>query len=638
MAGSEDMDLTQIGPHVVSDEFNFEEDNFDFNTDDDSHMMDEDGDTMDVTRALDANIIRRRTLSMGGVNAQANRPPLAQLAHSVAVNNNNELSVGSVDMSQDMSQDMSRDDSKVSSGDDTQSVPMEFTVPITQGLRQPAHQDPAWLALRAVTHSGDVPFEPPPMSEDEDATPLASHVSGDDMNLDDAMQRLMRARDSLPMAQSIPPGTQNNEDSFTSSEGSFMVADGFRGDETINLSKIVGRGSLPGFSTRPSLAYDSTMEVTSAYGHIHAINGLPVESTPTHGRIAPQPAPVQEMARLPVFQPPSVPAPLPVVPQSGQPESNLAAPPPVFAPPHKAPASPPKFNPTPKPTSPVKPKPSFTAAFAPPTGRPSPKKSRPPTHATSGSSASVRGPAKRGLNETLDEDHEEGPSTRRVALDSNDKPKPAPLPTSTKPHLGSAIRRPSGYFARRQSLGAALQGGTNDATSRTEQTAHGPRPPSPKKDTGKGKARASLGSAAAADAWKRFDRNAVSEAPARPRDEHPPERDSNSANESNAVTTAPTNAAPPASPVREPPLAIPGAPSDLERLSTADGFGEDDYEESMELDEEVRQPDDQARLQTTTAATELWAEGVQGDGHPDDNLVSLLNIGICTITLITPVF
>ncbi|KAF4607024.1 hypothetical protein EYR38_001081 [Pleurotus pulmonarius] len=229
MAGSEDMDLTQIGPHVVSDEFNFEEDNFDFNSDDVSHMMDEDGDTMDVTRALDANIIRRRTLSMGGVNAQANRPPLAQLAHSVAVDNNNELSVGSVDMSQDMSQDMSRDDSNVSSGDHTESVPMEFTVPITQGLRQPAHQDPAWLALRAVTHSGDVPFEPPPMSEDEDATPLASHVSGDDMNLDDAMQRLMRARDSLPMAQSIPPGTQNNEDSFTSSEGSFMVADGFRG-------------------------------------------------------------------------------------------------------------------------------------------------------------------------------------------------------------------------------------------------------------------------------------------------------------------------------------------------------------------------------------------------------------------------
>lgn len=625
MAGSEDMDLTQIGPHIVSDEFNFEEDNFDFNTDDDSHMMDEDGDTMDVTRALDANIIRRRTLSMGGVNTQANRPPLAELAHSVAASNNNELSVGSVDMSQDMSQDMSRDDSNVSGGDDTQSVPMEFTVPITRGLRQPAHQDPAWLALRAVTHSGDVPYEPPPMSEDEDATPLAAHAPGDDMNLDDAMQRLMRARDSLPMAHSIPPGTQN-EDSFSSSEGSFMVADGFRGEETINLSKIIGRGSLAGFSARPSLAYDSTMEVTSAYGHIQAINGLPVESTPTHGRLPPLPAPAQEMARLPVFQPPSVPAALPVDPPSGQPESIHAAPAPVFAPPPKAPASASKFKPTPKLTSPVKPKPIFTAAFAPPAGRPSPKKSQPlATNATAGSSTNARAPAKRALDETLEEDHEEGPSTRRVALDSNDKPKPAPLPTSrasAKPHLGSAIRRPSGYFARRQSMGAALQGGANEAISGKDQTTQGPHPPS-SKASGKGKARASLGSAAAAaDAWKRFDRNAASEMPTRPRDEHLTEQDSNSADE--PVAIAPSSAPPPASPVGDPPSTTPSAPNDLEGLSTADGFGEDDYEESMELDEEipVRQPDDQARLRASTAATELWAEGVQGDGHPDDNLVS----------------
>ncbi|KAF7437161.1 hypothetical protein PC9H_003997 [Pleurotus ostreatus] len=621
MAGSEDMDLTQIGPHIVSDELNFEEDNFDFNTDDDSHMMDEDGDAMDITRALDANIIRRRTLSMGGVNAQANRPPLAELAHSVAASNNNELSVGSVDMSQDMS----RDDSNVSGGDDTQSIPMEFTVPITQGLRQPAHQDPAWLALRAVTHSGDVPYDPPPMSEDEDATPLAAHAPGDDMNLDDAMQRLMRARDSLPMAQSIPPGTQN-EDSFTSSEGSFMVADGFRGEETINLSKIIGRGSLAGFSARPSLAYDSTMEITSGYGHIQAINGLPVESTPTHGRIPPQPAPAQEIARLPVFQPPSVPATLPIDPPSGQPESIHAAPAPVFAPPPKVPASASKFKP--KPTSPVKPKPTFTAAFAPPAGRPSPKKHQPPaTNAIVGSSTNARAPAKRALDETPEEDHEEGPSTRRVALDSNDKPKPAPLPTSrasAKPHLGSAIRRPSGYFARRQSVGAALQGGANEAISRPDQTTQGPRPPSPK-SSGKGKARASLGSAAAADAWKRFDRNAASEMPTRPRDEHPPEQDPNSANDPTSVTIVPISALPPASPVRDPPPATPGAPNDLEGLSTADGFGEDDYEESMELDEEipVRQPDDQARLRASTAATELWAEGVQGDGHPDDNLPSI---------------
>ncbi|KAF4607023.1 hypothetical protein EYR38_001080 [Pleurotus pulmonarius] len=360
------------------------------------------------------------------------------------------------------------------------------------------------------------------------------------------------------------------------------------------------------------------MEITSAYGHIQAINGLPVESTPTHGRIAPQPAPGQEIARLPVFQPPSVPVPLSVVPPSGQPESNIAAPAPVFAPPPKAPASPSKLNPAPKPASPVKPKPSFTAAFAPPTGRPSPKKSRPPTTAIAESSANARGPAKRALNETLDEDHEEGPSTRRVALDSNDEPKPAHLPTSAKPHLGSAIRRPSGYFARRQSLGAALQGGANAATSQTDQTTNGPRPPSPKKDSGKGKARASLGSAAAADAWKRFDRNPVSKAPPRPRDEHPPEQYSNSANETTTVATAPNNAAPPAS-------AIPGAPSNLEGLSTADGFGEDDYEESMELDEDVpvRQPDDQAKLRASTAATELWAEGVQGDDHPDDNLPSI---------------
>ncbi|KAG5220502.1 Spc7 kinetochore protein-domain-containing protein [Salix suchowensis] len=549
-AGSEDMDLTQIGPHMVSDEFNFEEDNFDFNTDDDSHMMDEDGDTMDVTR-------RWMLTSFGDGHF---------LWEAVAASNNNELSVGSVDMSQDMSQDMSRDDSNVSGGDDTQSVPMEFTVPITQGLRQPAHQDPAWLALRAVTHSGDVPYEPPPMSEDEDAAPLAAHAPGDDMNLDDAMQRLMRARDSLPMAQSILPG------------------------------------SLAGLSARPSLAYDSTMEVTSAYGHIQAINGLPVESTPTHGRIAPQPAPTQEMARSPVFQPPSVPVTFPVDPPSGQPKSIHAAPAPVFAPPPKAPTSASKFKPTPKPTSPVKSKPTFTAAFAPPAGRPSPKKPQPPaTNANAGSSTNARGPAKRPLDETLEEDHEEG--HLRVVL-----------PWTPTTNLS---QRPFQHLVPLLNPILDQQYGVHQVTLLGGKVWVQPCREEPTKRL--------AGQTRPHKVPVRLHRKP----PERVKPERAWARQRRQTRGSGSTEMRPPiSALPPASPARDPPSATPGAPNHLEGLSTADGFGEDDNEASMELDEEipVRQPDDQARLRASTAATELWAEGVQGDGHPDDNLVKFFQL------------
>ncbi|KAJ8517055.1 hypothetical protein ONZ45_g5726 [Pleurotus djamor] len=501
MAGSEDMDLTSIGPRITDDSFNFEDDNFDFNTDDDTHFMgeDDDNDNMDVTQALDANLIRRRTLSIGG---PSNRPPLAELANIPRPDPPSlQLKQDAADLSADTSQDM--DMSGITDLDDTQSAPMEFTVPITQGLRTPAHQDPAWLALRAVTHSGDTPFEQP--QEDEGTGPLTfsspnrggNHSFDNDMDLDDALGRLMQARESLPNAQSIPQrGPQDIDDTFTSSEGSLV--EGFYGEETVNISKIIGRASLGGFSARPSLAFDTTMEATSLYGNIHAVNGIPVESTPTVNHTLPPNETTEPPPRPPVFQRPteSVNA-----EATSSTSANLPLSSSVFTP--KPPStSPSKTKAGPRPSSPSKPKPTFTAAFAPPTSKTSPKKPRPSTTDTTRGSKRSRDTQEQDL---------QNPSTRRVALSSNDGSGPQSVPvdgsnssnqaSSSKPRISSTLRRPSGYFSRRQSMSSGVLG--PQATSQIPDPSGAN--PSPKKI---GKARASVGSASS-DAWMRFDKSEI---------------------------------------------------------------------------------------------------------------------------------
>ena len=47
--------------------------------------------------------------------------------------------------------------------------PMEYTIPVLQSMRQPKEPDPVWLQLRAMTHSGAEPYEPPLPESDDDA-------------------------------------------------------------------------------------------------------------------------------------------------------------------------------------------------------------------------------------------------------------------------------------------------------------------------------------------------------------------------------------------------------------------------------------------------------------------------------------
>ncbi|KAF8898451.1 Spc7 kinetochore protein-domain-containing protein [Infundibulicybe gibba] len=461
----DDMDLTTImsGNATMNEDF----DEFD--------------DDLEITGIIPQELMRKRSLSMGLA-----RPPLSQLHSGNDLPASQELSMVS-----DQSMSYSEGNSSQSDIDPEYSQAMEFTVPMGQSLRPPAQHDEAWLALRHITHSGDTSIEPEQPSCDQD-----------DMNLDDAMQRLMRARESLPSTQSTQESIVNypvinaeiRDDSFSSTD------DGFDDREhTVNMSKVLGRISL-GDEARMSFGYqDSTMEESEIYGSVLK----PVESTPSGQPaqvITPVPA-LPENAETPrptfsVFRPPS---PVAATSQEG---SQIPSIPTAQVPFNSTPRIPalssiPKSL-VPPPASPSKPKakPTFSAAFAPPTTRPSPKKNIQPSspskrpHPPDITSASQPSPAKRlAVGDT---------QPRPTETTSNAKPEARPsstnrtgLSTNSNQRASSTLRRPSGYFAKRKSLGVGLA--TLPPGVEQTSTIHAAKT-SPKK-AGIGTGRASMGSA-----------------------------------------------------------------------------------------------------------------------------------------------
>lgn len=324
------------------------------------------------------------------------------------------------DMKHDSEGDLSRE----------QSEPTEFTVPLNKSLREPKPPSAEWLALRAMTHAGDSSFEPPQSDLDEDEPRAQGGGVGlgeEDMDLTEAETRLRRMRESLGLTDIAP------EDSFTSSEGSSI---GGGDNQTVNLTNI----------WRESLGTDSSsvMDLTNVQrnsGESSADEAVNRVLPPTLSFEDP-PAPSEQSVPLgstlttpfaEVIDSPHNPPPPPIPPVFAKPGH-------VFSAPTHAPPSPSKLKP------PASPRKAGTAAFALPVARPQSKKRT----ATPG---------------TEDEDpfHSEGgksPHKRETPRRSPSKPTSAPAPTesvatsSTVRRSSTAgLRRPSGYFAQRKSLG-----------------------------------------------------------------------------------------------------------------------------------------------------------------------------------------
>lgn len=468
---------------------------------DEGEFSGDDDDDMELTQAINAHaaVRRKSRVSFAPTSGEASqrrssvipRPPLAEVSVSPpeadeSYGGEDQFSQEESSLSQDMSlsRDMSQDNSRStgadSSSDHTQ--PMEFTIPLNKSLRQPEPPSDALRQLAAMTHSGDMPFE---RDEDEDGTYdfNAGHVSTgtDDMDLTDAQTRLMRARESLGLGNDDPPAEQEQEfddDTFTSTEGDSAE---MNGNETVNVTKL-WRQSLGGGGDA-----SSTMDLTTVQPTYprHA-DEVMANLVPKQQSIAsaPQPPGQAPVFHSSVFRAPSEEATdalqssvLKQPPASNLPRSNVfelsppnptnslasssrsiePRPQPVFTSPDSETATaPPKLPPPVKTmTASASPRKGGTAAFAPPVARPQPSAKRPL-------------PSDIGSTEPSKSVH-----AKQAAI---------PAAAVRRPSFRGGLRRPSGYFAQRKSLGPSAA------------PADAAKSNSPKKKPGLGLGRASIGS------------------------------------------------------------------------------------------------------------------------------------------------
>lgn len=629
MAGSEDMDMTTVmepgafqarGSAILDEEFDFDDEDEEYGNDD-----------MEVTEVIHGELARKRSLSMGGRQPQ----------ESPSVDQSFEGDESRSDIGNQSTQSFASDSAS------ERSHIMEFTIPLGQSLR-PAQKDDVWLALKQMTHSGGEASEPEESFEED-----SSQHEEREMDLDDAMDRLRRARDSLPLSESQE--IQDNgphEDSFTNTEDSFNDdnEDELDGNKTLNLSRVLGRPSI-GLNSRMSMGYGSNMDESEIYGNIVATQSTPrqslaPQSQPPQPQEAPVPAPQPQQPRKSlVFQPP----PADVVPQPaapvGQPRKSTGA----FTP--RA-SSPSKSNPeTP---SKAKPKPTFSAAFAPPVTRPSPKKPAPVP------SASATTPAKRPRSSTQDgvEDMEidqPSPAKRQALaskwLDAAEAPKqkspslspiadktapiasPRPLsPAKKAPFLQSsvtgnasselsgarsALRRPSGYFAKRKSMAVSFNVPIQEPAPSVARS-------STKKKPGIGMGRASMGSAPV-NPWKRVEK--PTEPTTSDKVSRAQETNEQLEVENNVQATAPEESAS-RNPTRNSPTpnrALLEEPRHLEHVEPSP-----QTEQIPDVDDVAEMPDPEAelsgRMDVDTDATQQWREGVEQAEYEEEEEVVNINI------------
>lgn len=178
---------------------------------------------------------------------------------------------------------------------------MDFTVPLGQSLRKPEPPPDEWHALRAVTHAGVNDS----ISEDGETGPN---------ELEDAISRLMVARDSLGLVGGDNSFASTESDSFTQDPADFADA-----DRTVNITSMLRRASSGAFT-------DPSQDSTSDYGNSRTHN-------------------TDEQIRLPITLPPENQSPL-VHPEPQKLSSSISAkPPPVFQKPAPTQSSQPVFKP-----------------------------------------------------------------------------------------------------------------------------------------------------------------------------------------------------------------------------------------------------------------------------------------------------
>ena len=569
LAQSEDMDLTSVIPGTFQPGG--------------SAILDEDfgdyNDDMDVTEVIRGDFARKRSLSLGI------RQPLAQIPSIPAP----------ISDDADRSQSDIGNESIQSDATSEQSQAMEFTVPLGQSLR-PADQNQAWLALKQATHSGNNSSE-------------AELSSDDEMNLDDAMSRLKRARDSMLAQPNIGQNEEPQDGSFTSTNDSFEDD----GNKTINLSQALGRASMGQGDSRLSMGYqDSDMDESEVYGAIALAKRTPRQSMAPSTSVVQPPAP-QQPPKFLVFRPP------PSNEVSKQPvasnSSDKVTVPVPFSFTSQVPLSSKSNPPSTDTPSKIKPKPTFSAAFAPPVSRPSPKKATTSMEPHSSPNKRPRSIIDDVENQDVDKP---SPPKRQVLSGkslagptstlqpSNHKPKPlspskkapfqlpspaAPDPTSRP---SSASKRPSGYYAKRKSLVVGFIAPPSNATSTAAA------PVSPKKKPGIGLGRASLGSGPS-NAWARFNKDAEQVVGSTSKVEKEPEADREAARE--ASSPIPTGSSPNSN--------SPKTQVELEELVT----------EPTQMAEPLDVEEPSRTMGIDIDATQQWREGVQQDDQYEEDAV-----------------
>jgi kinetochore protein Spc7/SPC105 len=587
-AGSEDMDLTTVmtagnfqntSSAILEEEFDYDGDSFD---------------DMEVTEAIPGNLIRKRSLSMG-------RQPLSRPESNSPINEVDE------------SQSDIGNDSMQSEGTSEGTQFMEFTVPLDQSLRPPAEQDEVWLALKQVTHSGNEPSEPEPVSCE---TP--QQRGSDGMELEDAVERLMRARDSLPLSTQPASQVYVQDDTFTSTEDSFESDSD--GNKTVNLSQVISRLNMD-TTARMSLGYqDSNMDESEVYGNI-AQSGPRQSSLPTGPPLTEEAIPDEHVIRSTVFHPPPSAARSAASTRNSLSSSSFS-----FTP---GTVSPSKSKSISSPLKIAKPKPTFSAAFAPPVKKSSPKKfnnsvtqpsvKRPRSaqddeaeymDADRPSSAKKQSMAETWMGITGPREESSPPnsalankprplSPSRKALfqtDASATTTPSENPSQPQP---SGVRRPSGYFARRKSLAV----GFNPPASQDRNT---PAPQSPKKST-IAFGRSSLGPASA-NAWDRFDKNSNSEVT---------EKDGDVRGVAQR-TPSPAGRSPALEPASEP-----GSPSpEMLPAPTITISSATETSETQELSQE---------MEIDIDATQQWREMVQQTEYEEEEIVRTSLPFICLV-------
>jgi hypothetical protein len=278
------------------DEVQVAEQTFDNDLDHGSIVEGDDGDAMDVTQAINGDILRRRSSTGDMIVARKRR---SSAAFTVYQDNDSsqqetiENFAGRPSLAFTESQDMSMTGSfaDITTSSNQSAPPTEYTVPLAQALNPPRPPSQEWLALAAATHSGEIA----PPSDDSRLPTTAMHMATDDdtgMSLDDALTRLQKARDSMGAHSTIsivdsdmdidgetrafPQNLSEEDQSFSSSEDSFAI-DG--GDKTFNLTSVMHRASSLGGELARALATprrstlaaasEELMETTDVLGNTH---------------------------------------------------------------------------------------------------------------------------------------------------------------------------------------------------------------------------------------------------------------------------------------------------------------------------------------------------------------------------------